>query len=138
MFRIVRRVLLGVGLALVVAAPPASAQIYNEFTFKTTFPFMVGRAQMPAGSYTVRPTDTGNGALLEIEGEHQSAVFFGDNAGRPAVDSDCSEVTFERSGDHDALVESGDDSNARGRRGDPGARQYEDGGGSPREKFLHH
>jgi len=114
MFPIVRRIVLGVGLALVVAAPPASAQIYNEFTFKTTFPFMVGRAQMPAGSYTVRPTDTGNGALLEIEGEHQSAVFFGENAGRPAVDPNRSEVTFERSGDHYVLARIWDESTRAG------------------------
>lgn len=114
MFRIVCRILLGAGLALVVAAPPASAQVYNEFTFKTTFPFMVGRAEMPAGSYTVRPSETGVGALLEIEGEHHSAVFFGENAGRPAVDPNRSEVTFDRTGDHYVLSRIWDESTHEG------------------------
>ena len=117
MFRIVRRIVLGCGSRARRRRAARQRRIYNEFAFKTTFPFMVGRAQMPAGSYTVRPTDTGNGALLEIEGEHQSAVFFGENAGRPAVDPTRSEVTFERSGDHYVLARIWDESTREGARG---------------------
>jgi len=59
---LVRCVLLAAGFGLVTAVSPASAQIYEELTFKTTFPFMVGRVTLPAGTYSVSPAFDGNGA----------------------------------------------------------------------------
>ena len=77
---LVRCVLLAAGFGLVAAVSPASAQIYEELRFKTTFPFMVGRATLPAGTYSVSPAFDGNGALLEIRGDRHAALFFGENA----------------------------------------------------------
>ena len=109
----VLRLLLMASAAALVAVPPASAQIYDEFTFTTTFPFQVGRATLPAGSYTIRPTD-GNAAVLQIEGEHHSAVFFGENAGNMAVDPHHSEVIFDKTGDHYTMLEIWNDSTHQG------------------------
>ena len=72
---LVRCVLLAAGFGLVAAVSPASAQIYEELTFKTTFPFMVGRVTLPAGTYSVSPALDGNGALLEIRGDRHTALF---------------------------------------------------------------
>ena len=84
---LVRCVLLAAGFGLVAAVSPANAQIYEELRFKTTFPFMVGRATLPAGTYSVSPAFDGNGALLEIRGDRHAALFFGENAGMPRVDN---------------------------------------------------
>jgi hypothetical protein len=110
----VLRLLLLVSAAALVAVLPASAQIYDQFTFTTTFPFQVGRATLPAGHYTIYPSDNGDGAVLQIEGEHHAAVFFGENAGRMAVDPNHSEVIFGKTGDHYTLSEIWDDSTHQG------------------------
>ena len=110
----VRGVLLAGGLALLTGISPASAQIYQEMTFKTTFPFMVGTKMLPAGTYTVAPAFDGNGALLEIRGERHAALFFGENAGKPQVDPKQSAALFNRSGDHYVLTEIWDASDREG------------------------
>jgi hypothetical protein len=102
---LVRSVLLAGGLALVAGVSPASAQIYQELTFKTTFPFMVGRTLLPAGSYTVGPVFDGTGSVLEIRGDRHAAIFFGENAGMPRVDPKQSAALFNHSGDHYVLTE---------------------------------
>ncbi len=103
---LVRCVLLAAGFGLVAAVSPASAQIYEELTFKTTFPFMVGRATLPAGTYSVSPAFDGDGALLEIRGDRHAALFFGENAGMPrVVNPKESAVLFNRYGDHYVLAE---------------------------------
>ncbi len=71
--------LLAGGLAIAAGVLPANAQVYQEVTFKTTFPFMVGRTTRPAGSYSVRPVFDGDGSLLEIRGQGGAALFFGEN-----------------------------------------------------------
>lgn len=109
----VLRLLLMASAAALVAIPPASAQIYDEFTFTTTFPFQVGHVTLPAGSYTIRPSD-GNAAVLQIEGQHQAAVFFGENAGRMTVDPKHSEVIFDKTGDHYTMLEIWDESTQQG------------------------
>ena len=119
---LVRCVLLAAGFGLVAAVSPASAQIYEELRFKTTFPFMVGRATLPAGTYSVSPAFDGNGALLEIRGDRHAALFFGENAGMPRVDPKESAVLFNRYGDHYVLAEIWDASDREGYRHDPAAR----------------
>ena len=111
---LVRSVLLAGGLALLAGISPASAQIYQEMTFKTTFPFMVGTKPLPAGTYTVGPAFDGNGALLEIRGDRHAALFFGENSGRPQVDPKQSAALFDRSGDHYVLSEIWDASEREG------------------------
>ena len=111
---VVRCVLLAAGFGLVAAVSPASAQIYEELTFKTTFPFMVGQVTLPAGTYSVSPAFDGNGALLEFRGDRHMALFFGENAGTPRVDPKESAVLFNRSGDHYVLAEIRDASDREG------------------------
>jgi hypothetical protein len=110
---LVRGVLLAGGLALLTGAS-ASAQIYQEMTFKTTFPFMVGTKLLPAGTYTIGPAVDGNGTLLEIRGDRHAALFFGENAGKPRVDPNESSALFNRSGDHYVLTEIWDASDREG------------------------
>src|SRR4029453_4791652 len=109
-----RSVLLAGGLALVAGVSPASAQIYQNMTFKTTFPFMVGKALLPAGSYTVGPAFDGTGAVLEIRGPRRAAFFLAENAGAPRVDPKESAALFNRSGDHYAFTEIWDASDLEG------------------------
>src|SRR4029453_15432182 len=101
-------------LALVAGVSPASAQIYQQMTFKTTFPFMVGKTLLPAGSYTVGPVSDGTGAVLEIRGARRAAMFLAENAGAPRVDPKESAVLFNRSGDHYVLTEIWDASDREG------------------------
>jgi hypothetical protein len=110
----VRSVLLATGLALMAGVPPASAQIYQEMTFKTTFPFMVGRTMLPAGRYTVAPAFYGAGSLLEIRGDSHTAFFLGENTGTPRVDPKQSAALFNRSGDRYVLTEIWDASDREG------------------------
>jgi hypothetical protein len=110
-----RRVWLAGGLALLTGVCPASAQIYQEMTFKTTFPFMVGSKLLPAGTYTVSPAFDGAASLLEIRGGgRHAALFFGVNAGKPQVDPNQSAALFNRSGDHYVLTEIWDASDREG------------------------
>jgi hypothetical protein len=111
---LVRSVLLAGGLAIMVGVSPASAQIFQEMTFKTTFPFMVGRTMLPAGSYTVGPAFDGTGSLLQIRGDRHGAIFFGENAGQPRVDPKQSAALFDRAGDHYVLTEIWDASDREG------------------------
>jgi hypothetical protein len=111
---LVRSVLLAGGLAIMVGVSPASAQIYQEMTFKTTFSFMVGKTLLPAGSYTVGPAFDGTGAVLQIRGDRHTALFFGENAGMPRVDPKQSAALFNRYGDHYVLTEIWDASDREG------------------------
>jgi hypothetical protein len=111
---LIRNVLLAGGLAFGVGVLPVNAQVYQELTFKTTFPFMVGHTMLPAGSYTVRPVFDGDGSLLKVQGEGGAAVFFGENAGIPRVDPKDSAVMFDHSGDHYVLSEVWDATNQEG------------------------
>jgi hypothetical protein len=110
----IRSVLLAGGLVIAVGVLPANAQVYQEMTFKTTFPFMVGRAMLPAGSYTVRPAYDGDAAVLEIQGAGGAALFFGENAGAPRVDPTQSVVIFDRTGERYVLSEIWDGTDREG------------------------
>jgi hypothetical protein len=97
---LIRSVLFAGGIAIALGVSPASAQVYQEMTFKTTFPFMVGRTMLPAGSYTVRPALDGDAAVLQVRGDGGTALFLTENAGTPRADPKQDEVVFTRTGDH--------------------------------------
>ena len=111
---IVRSMVLAGGLALVVGVAPARAQVLEAVSFTTTFPFTVGRTTLPAGTYTVRRAYEGDGSLLEVQGKDGSAVFFGENAGRPRSNANETAVVFDRTGDHYTLAEVWDGSDREG------------------------
>ena len=114
MKRIIRSLVVAGGFAALVGVAPASAQVFQEVTFTTSFPFTVGHKTLPAGSYTVRPAYEGDGSLLEIRGRNDSAMFVGQNAGKPRVDPNEDAVVFDRTGDHYVLAEIWDGSDREG------------------------
>jgi hypothetical protein len=71
--------------------------VTNPVEFKTTFPFTVGAAMVPAGTHTIRPDDTDPG-VLELSGTHAS-VLFQTNSATPRQTPSKSEVVFKRYGD---------------------------------------
>ena len=54
---LIRSIGIAAGIVLLVGVPHAGAQIVNTVEFTTPFPFTVGAATLPAGSYTIRPDD---------------------------------------------------------------------------------
>jgi hypothetical protein len=111
---LIRSAVFAGGLVVAAGVSPASAQIYEGITFKTTFPFAVGHKMMPAGEYTVRPARDGDGSLLQIQGRDGSAMFLGENAGNRRTDPEQSAVTFDRAGDHYVLTEIWDGADQEG------------------------
>ena len=74
----------------------ASAQIVYPVEFTTSFPFTVGNATVPAGSYTIRPDDD-NPAILELTGAHTAVLF--ETEGKQARETPAkTEVVFKRYG----------------------------------------
>jgi hypothetical protein len=107
------RALVIVGV-LAGGATSAIAQIDQPLKFTTTFPFMVGTKMLPAGTYTIEPASLTNLDVLEVRGDHASAVLSTENAVPPRIDPKQSEVIFDRSGDHYVLTEVWDESSRQG------------------------
>jgi hypothetical protein len=97
---------------LVVSASGASAQIPTTLKFKTTFPFMVGRKTMPAGSYTITPLEIDH-SLMEISNGRTAALILTEPE-TPKVQPRQDEVTFARQGDIYVLREIWDASSSTG------------------------
>jgi hypothetical protein len=75
----------------------ASAQIIYPIEFTTSFPFTVGNATVPAGSYTITPDDD-SPAMLRLTGAHASVFVETQNA-QPRQIPSKTEVVFNRYGD---------------------------------------
>ena len=100
---LVRSLVVAGGLAVLAGVVPANAQVLEEVTFTTSFPFTVGHKTLPAGTYTVRPAYEGDGSLLQIQGRDDSAIFAGQNAGTARGNPKADAVVFDRTGDHYVL-----------------------------------
>ena len=91
------------GALLLTFAMLARAQITNEITFETAFPFYAGNAKMPAGSYRVTPVQEST-RLLRIEdatGSHSAYLeFVPTHADSPHPQTD---ITFTNYGQVDFL-----------------------------------
>jgi hypothetical protein len=74
-----------------------SAQVVGPVEFTTSFPFTVGNAMLPAGSYTITPDDD-NPAILELTGGRTSVLFETRSADARTTPSK-TEVVFKRYGD---------------------------------------
>jgi hypothetical protein len=81
---------------VLVGVQNAGAQITGTVEFTTSFPFTVGNATMPAGSYTIRPDDD-NSQILELTGAGTSVLFQTDSVQAPDTPSK-TEVVFNRHG----------------------------------------
>ena len=74
MTSLLRSLAIAVGILVLAGVQNASAQIDHPVEFTTSFPFTVGNATVPAGSYTIRPDDD-DPAILELTGPHTSVLF---------------------------------------------------------------
>jgi hypothetical protein len=83
--------------ALLISSSAANAQLPDNMTFTTAFPFMVGKQQLPAGAYTVTPLPQDN-ALLRISNGHDSVLVLTENES-PRTPPKQDEVTFVKRGD---------------------------------------
>ena len=75
----IRRMISGIGLLCLLFVMPVGAQISpNGLDFATTFPFWVGNAKMPAGSYTITQSNLDTSILLirDQSGSHSAYVEF--------------------------------------------------------------
>jgi hypothetical protein len=97
MTSLVRSIGIAGGILLLAGVQNASAQIVYPVEFTTSFPFTVGNATVPAGSYTIRPDDD-NPAILELTGAHAAVLFQTEGAQAPETPSK-TEVVFKRYGD---------------------------------------
>ena len=93
---LVRSIGIALGLLTLASVQNASAQITDTVDFTTSFPFTVGNATMPAGSYTIRP-DEDSPQILELQGKNASALFQVDFASAPKTPAK-TEVVFSRYG----------------------------------------
>ena len=96
-----RSIGIAAGMVVLAGIQNASAQITNAVEFTTSFPFTVGYATVPAGSYTIRPDDD-NPAVFELTGAHGSVLFETNSAQAREMPSK-SEVVFKRYGDRYVL-----------------------------------
>jgi hypothetical protein len=92
---VIRSIGMAAGIVLFGGVRHAGAQIVNTVEFTTTFPFTVGAAMMPAGTYTIRQDDD-NPSILQLEGAH-TGVFF-ETTNVPALRPEKTEVVFKRYG----------------------------------------
>jgi hypothetical protein len=84
-------------LLMLAGVHDASAQITDSVEFTTSFPFTVGNATVPAGSYTVAP-DVDNPSILQLTGGRTS-VLFETNSAQARETPSKTEVVFKRYGD---------------------------------------
>jgi hypothetical protein len=97
------KLIVSMGLISLMSVMPLAAQIENGVDFTTSFPFYVGNAEMPAGSYKITQSDI-DSSVLQIrsnDGTHSAFVdFVPAHAEQPHSQSD---VTFHKYGDTDYL-----------------------------------
>jgi len=96
MTTVVRSIALTGGLLALAGIQNASAQIHNMVEFTTSFPFTVGSATIPAGTYTIRPDDD-SAAILELSGGRVN-VFFETSNVSASGKAPKTEVVFKRYG----------------------------------------
>lgn len=93
---LLRAIGIALGALILVGVQNASAQITDAVEFVTSFPFTIGNATVPAGSYTIRADDD-NPRILELTGPNTSVLFQVDDA-HPRETPSKTEVVFNRYG----------------------------------------
>jgi hypothetical protein len=94
---LIRSIGIAGGVLALAGVQNASAQIVDPVEFTTSFPFTVGYATMPAGSYTIRP-DGDDPAMFELTGAQGSVLFQANNT-EARETPPRSEIVFKRYGD---------------------------------------
>jgi len=100
-----------VGAFALLASRPAQAQLAEYITFRTTFPFIVGNATMPAGSYSIRRVDETQ-TVYFVSGPRSVFLQANPTSHPPSIDPTKDEVIFQKFGDQFVMSEvwEGDDS----------------------------
>ena len=97
------KLVVGMGLLSLLSAMPLAAQIVDGVDFTTSFPFYVGNAKMPAGSYKITPSENDE-SILQIQstdGARSALIdFLPTHSEQPHPQSD---VTFHKYGDTEYL-----------------------------------
>jgi hypothetical protein len=99
----VSKLVVKMGLLSLLSVMPLAAQIVNGVDFTTSFPFYVGNAKMPAGSYKITQSDMDE-SILQIQsndGVHSALVEF--RPTQSAQPHPHSDVTFHKYGDTEYL-----------------------------------
>jgi hypothetical protein len=94
---LVRSIGIAGGILVLAGVQNASAQVTDPVEFTTSFPFTVGDATVPEGSYTIRPDDD-NLEVYELTGPKGSVLFQTLNTQASRTPSK-TEVVFKRYGD---------------------------------------
>jgi hypothetical protein len=100
---LVRSIYIAGGILMLAGVQNASAQIIDRVEFTTAFPFTVGHATVPAGSYTITPDDD-NPQFLQLRGDHVGVFFQTENTEARELPSK-TEVVFKKYGDGYLLKE---------------------------------
>jgi hypothetical protein len=99
----VSKLVVRMGLLSLLSVMPLTAQIDNGVDFTTSFPFYVGNAKMPAGSYKITQSDMDE-SILQIQskdGVHSALIeFIPTHSAQLHPHSD---VTFHKYGDTEYL-----------------------------------
>jgi hypothetical protein len=98
-----RSIYIAAGIIVLAGVQNASAQIVDRVEFTTAFPFTVGHATVPAGSYTITP-DEDNPQFLQLRGDRVGVFFQTENTEVRELPSK-TEVVFNRYGDGYLLKE---------------------------------
>ena len=93
-----------VGAFALLAARPAQAQLADYMTFRTTFPFIVGNATLPAGSYSIRRVDETQ-AVYIVTGPRSVFLQANPTSHPPSIDPTKDEVIFQKFGDQFVMSE---------------------------------
>ena len=93
-----------VGAFALLAGRPAQAQLAEYMTFRTTFPFIVGNARMPAGAYAIRRTDESQAVYL-VSGPRSVFLVANPTSRPPSIDPAKDEVIFQKFGDQFVMSE---------------------------------
>ena len=101
--RMATRLVLAAAFMAATGGVTANAQVIDRITFKTNFPFVAGNTTLPAGSYTVTPTDD-DPSVLELSNGKVS-VLLGTEGDQPARAPSKTEVTFNKYGNTYVLHE---------------------------------
>src|ERR1700687_1399294 len=92
----VSKLVVKMGLLSLLSVMPLAAQIVDGVDFTTSFPFYVGNARMPAGSYKITQSDM-DASILQIQsndGGHAAFIeFVPTHSAQPHPHSD---VTFHK------------------------------------------
>jgi hypothetical protein len=98
---LVRSIGVLLGILTLAGVQNAGAQIVDTIEFTTTFPFTVGNATVPAGSYTIRPDEDAS-QIFELGGKN-TAVLFQVASIEAHQTPSATELVFSRYGDRYVL-----------------------------------